>query len=107
MGLLIAGVDKDGSPHLFHTDPSGTFTEYKAKSIGVGSEGAQSELIEKYNPELSLNQAEDLALAILKHVMEEKVSTKNIEFATVTPASGFKLYDAAEVQAIMDRTGDA
>ena len=106
VSLLIAGVDKDGSPHLFHTDPSGTFTEYKAKSIGVGSEGAQSELIEKYSPELSLNQAEDLALAILKHVMEEKVSTKNIEFAAVTPGSGFKLYDAAQVQTIMDRAAE-
>ena len=90
-------------PQLFHTDPSGTFTSYKAKSIGVGSEGAQTELIEKYSDELSLEQAEDLALSILKHVMEENVTTKNIEYASVTPASGYKLYSTDDVQAVIDR----
>lgn len=32
----------------FHADPSGTFVRYDAKAIGSGSEGAQSELQDKY-----------------------------------------------------------
>ena len=41
VALLIAGCDKDGAAHLFHTDPSGTYIEYKAKAVGVGQEGVQ------------------------------------------------------------------
>ena len=37
------------SINRFHTDPSGTLTEYQAKAIGSGSEGAQTELQEQYH----------------------------------------------------------
>jgi 20S proteasome subunit alpha 5 len=103
VALLIAGVDKDGTPSLFHTDPSGTFTEYKAKSIGVGSEGAMAELHEKYSPDLNLAQAEELAMTILKQVMEEKVEENNVEFALVTSKDGFKVCSKAYVQEILKR----
>lgn len=33
----------------YHTDPSGTFTQFDAKAIGAGSEGANTTLQEKYN----------------------------------------------------------
>lgn len=36
-------------PGSFHADPSGTFVRYDAKAIGSGSEGAQTELQDKYN----------------------------------------------------------
>ena len=42
VALLLAGVDKDGTPSLFSTDPSGTYLQYDAKSIGSGSEGAET-----------------------------------------------------------------
>ncbi len=47
--------------------------QYDAKAIGSGSEGAQTTLQEEYKPELSLKEAEVLALSTLKQVMEEKV----------------------------------
>ena len=43
VALLIAGFDDRGA-QLFLSDPSGTFTQYKAKAIGSGSEGAQATL---------------------------------------------------------------
>lgn len=48
VALLIAGVDENG-PQLFHVDPSGTFMRYDAKSIGSGSEGAQTELQDSWH----------------------------------------------------------
>jgi 20S proteasome subunit alpha 5 len=33
VALLLAGYDDKG-PQLFFSDPSGTFTQYKAKAIG-------------------------------------------------------------------------
>ncbi len=49
VALLVAGVDSENGPALFHTDPSGTFVQYEAKAIGAGSEGAQSTLQDKYS----------------------------------------------------------
>ncbi|DBA96533.1 TPA: Proteasome subunit alpha type-5-A, variant 2 [Trebouxia sp. C0004] len=82
VALLLAGWDSDG-PILFHTDPSGTFVTYEAKAIGSGSEGAQSSLQENYQKDMSLKDAEVMALSTLKEVMEEKViSTRLMQHAT-------------------------
>ena len=34
---LIAGVDKNGNPRLYYTDPSGLFSEWKAQACGRNS----------------------------------------------------------------------
>jgi 20S proteasome subunit alpha 5 len=52
VAFLFAGVDKDGV-QLYHTDPSGTFIEYKAKVIGAG-EQAQLTLEEQYRSDMTL-----------------------------------------------------
>ncbi len=57
----------------YHTDPSGTYVKYSAKAIGSGAEGAQSTLAESWRADLTLAEAEVLALSTLKQVMEEKV----------------------------------
>jgi 20S proteasome subunit alpha 5 len=85
VALLVAGVDLRG-PQLFFSDPSGTLVQYKAKAIGAGSEGAQATLEDKYRGDMSLADAEDLALEILRQVMEEKLAVDNIEVASATPA---------------------
>jgi 20S proteasome alpha/beta subunit len=43
---------------------------------------------------MTLAEAEDLALEILKQVMEDKIGTLNVEMATIT--SKVKLYILAE-----------
>ena len=60
----------------YNTDPSGTYTKYQARAIGSGSEGAQSALQEHYRKDMTLKEAETLALNTLKQVMEEKVSAE-------------------------------
>ena len=102
VALLMAGIDENG-PQLYFSDPSGTYIQYKAKSIGAGSEGAQSTLQDKYKEEMTLVEAEDLACEILKQVMEEKISTLNMELATVTKEGGFHMYDAQELDAVIRR----
>jgi 20S proteasome subunit alpha 5 len=83
VALLMAGVDEKG-PQLFFSDPSGTYTQYKAKAIGAGSEGAQSTLQDKFRDDMTLQDAEVLSCEVLKQVMEEKISNQNIEVAAVT-----------------------
>ena len=66
VALLVAGHDVDNGYQLYHTDPSGTWTAYKAKAIGSGSEGAQTTLQEEYKDDMTLKEAENLALSTLK-----------------------------------------
>ncbi|KAH9713879.1 Remorin C domain-containing protein [Citrus sinensis] len=100
VSLLIAGSDENG-PSLYYTDPSGTFWQCNAKAIGSGSEGADSSLQEQYNKDLTLQEAETIALSILKQVMEEKVTPNNVDIARVAPT--YHLYTPSEVEAVINR----
>jgi len=48
VALLIAGIDKDGTPKLFRNDPSGNYTRYKACSLGAGGENGMNTLQENF-----------------------------------------------------------
>ena len=101
VALLIAGVDENG-PALYLTDPSGTSVKYLAKAIGAGSEGAQAALQEKYNKSMSFEEAEKLALSVLKQVMEEKISSTNVEMAAIkTDKKIFECYTKDRIEAIL------
>uniref|UniRef100_A0A7S1CXZ6 Proteasome subunit alpha type n=1 Tax=Cyclophora tenuis TaxID=216820 RepID=A0A7S1CXZ6_CYCTE len=106
VALLLAGYDELEGCQLFFSDPSGTFVRYKAKAIGAGSEGAQSNLEESYSESLSMTEAEDLALSTLKQVMEEKISADNIELARVTE-KGFHIATTEEVGIALERLQNA
>merc|ERR1740121_820651 len=84
VALLIAGWDDVDGPVLFNTDPSGTFTKYMACSIGSAQEGATSMLQEQYNQDMSLKEAETLALTVLRQAMEEKLTKENVELGVVS-----------------------
>lgn len=101
--LLVAGID-DGKPLLFHTDPSGTYTQCRARAIGGGSEGAEALLRETYHDGLTLEEAENLALSTLRQVIQEKLSENNVEVACARVATGkFEVYTAEQRQAIVER----
>ncbi|KAH9652328.1 proteasome subunit alpha type-5-B [Citrus sinensis] len=88
VSLLIAGSDENG-PSLYYTDPSGTFWQCNAKAI------------EQNNKDLTLQEAETIALSILKQVMEEKVTPNNVDIARVAPT--YHLYTPSEVEAVINR----
>lgn len=107
VALLIAGYDERLGPQLYHTEPTGTFYMYDAKAIGSGSEGAQSELQQKYYSNMTLKEAEELLLKVLKQVMEEKLEAKNVQLAKVTK-EGFQIYsDAALEELVKQLPSDA
>eukprot|EP01027_Heterolobosea_sp_BB2_P007421 GEZU01011049.1.p1 GENE.GEZU01011049.1~~GEZU01011049.1.p1 ORF type:complete len:245 (-),score=67.31 GEZU01011049.1:120-854(-) len=103
VALLMAGIDETG-PVLYHTDPSGTFVRYDAKAIGAGSEGAQTTLQEKYYKSMTLEEAETLALTILRQVMEEKLNSTNVEIASISVANPvFHVYNKDELERVIAR----
>ena len=52
---------------------------------------------------MTLEEAEDLALSTLKQVMEEKISTENIELARVVEGKGFHIATVEEVGVVLER----
>lgn len=101
VALLLAGWDPVDGPVLYHADPSGTYVKYKATAIGSGAEGAQSALQDKWREGMTLGEAEELALATLKQVMEEKVTASNVDVVKVAPE--YHLYTEEEVTALIGR----
>jgi len=64
VGLLIAGVDNSG-PHLYETDPSGNFYDYKAQAIGARSQSARTYLEKNFLQFESANRD-----ALIKHALK-------------------------------------
>lgn len=100
VALILGGVDEEG-PQLYHVGPSGSYTQWEAKAIGSGEEGAQSALLEEYKKNMDLEEATKLSMKILKQVMEEKIDEKNVEVATVTKEHGFRLMSKESIAAIV------
>jgi len=106
VAILMAGVDETGDSVLLHMDPSGTYHKYGAKAIGAGSEGAQTTLEEQYHKSMTIEEGTKLCLNVLKQVMEEKISSTNIEVGTCKKveekASGkFKLLGKDTIDALL------
>jgi 20S proteasome subunit alpha 5 len=83
VALLVAGVDPVDGPALWNTEPSGTYTKYSACAIGSAQEGATNLLQEQYNKDMTLADAEILAMTILRQCMEEKLTSVNVEISVV------------------------
>merc|ERR1711972_122397 len=104
VALLVAGWDDVDGPVLFNTDPSGTFTKYRACSIGSAQEGATSMLQEQYNQDMTIKEGETLALTTLRQVMEEKITKENIEVGIVTAdTKRFHAFGAQELEDAIQR----
>ncbi|KAK8802781.1 hypothetical protein WA171_006453 [Blastocystis sp. BT1] len=97
VALLIGGYTKKYGYQLFLTDTSGTYTEYKAVSIGSGCEGATDMLKDLYKPNLTLQEGIKVSLSTLKQVMKDPINCNNIDVATITE-EGYKLFTNTEVE---------
>jgi len=104
VALLVVGIDPIEGPVLYNTDPSGTYTRYSAAAIGGAQEGATSMLQEQYNRNLTLEEAETMALVVLRQVMEEKLNAQNIEVAKIhKDDKKFKILNTTETEEVIKR----
>uniref|UniRef100_A0A6B2LFC3 Proteasome alpha-type subunits domain-containing protein n=1 Tax=Arcella intermedia TaxID=1963864 RepID=A0A6B2LFC3_9EUKA len=80
VGLLIVGYDTLG-PHLYETDPSGNYFDFKAQSVGARSQSARTYL-EKHFQSFENASREDLirhGLRALRECLTEKKNEKDKE----------------------------
>jgi len=80
VGLLVAGLDDIG-PHLYETDPSGNFYDYKAQAIGARSQSARTYLEKNYLEfeKASRDAVIKHALKALRECLVEKKNEKDKE----------------------------
>lgn len=84
VSLLYAGWDPHYEFQLYHSDPSGNYSGWKATCIGANNGTAQSLLKQEYKDDISLDDAIALVLKTLSKTMdsttlgsEKRASFKN------------------------------
>ncbi|KAI3438232.1 hypothetical protein D9Q98_000669 [Chlorella vulgaris] len=98
ISTLIVGFDPLGRPALYQTDPSGSYSAWKANAIGRNSKTVR-EYLEKNYAETSGRETMKLALKALVEVVEG--SSKNIEVAVVEKEGGLRFLADDEVDALV------
>lgn len=96
VALLIGGIDRE-KPRLFVTEPSGIYFEYKATSVGEGSQVAKKFLNEHYKEGLSIEEGIRLGILTLKKALGNKFRKERINIATITKKRGFRELEKSEI----------
>jgi len=83
ISFLIGGVDKKGV-QLFETDPSGIYSQYLARAIGMSCADANKLLDKKYKENMKLEDAQKLAVEIFKEVLDKEFGLERLEASAIT-----------------------
>jgi len=97
VGLLVAGYDAKTGPHLYQTEPSGNFYEYKAMALGARSQAAKTYL-ERHFESFEGQSREELlhhAAKALSACMEgdKTLTTENCTLAVVSADEKFTIIE--------------
>lgn len=104
LSTLIAGFSPEGKPQLFHTDPSGTYSQWKANATGRNSKSVR-EWLEKHYEDFSGEEAIKFTLKALLEVVEP--GSKNIEIGVIrSPTSGLEMLAAETIDALVKNIED-
>jgi 20S proteasome subunit alpha 4 len=98
ISALIVGFDPEGKPSLYQTDPSGTYSAWKANAIGRNSKTVR-EFLEKNYAETSGRDTMKMAVRALTEVVEG--SAANLELAIVEKGAAPRFLTDEEVEALV------
>jgi len=70
VSILYAGFDPHYRFQLYHSDPSGNYSGWKATCIGANSGTAQSLLKQEYKDDISIEEAIGLVLRVMSKTMD-------------------------------------
>lgn len=111
VGLLVASHDEKTGPHLYMTEPSGNFYEYKAMAIGARSQSAKTYL-ERHFESFEGQSRDDLlrhaAKALAASMESEKsLSPENCTLGYVSADSKFTILEGDAVAPYLVDLGGA
>jgi len=101
ISCLITGFDYDKTPHLYQTDPSGTYHEWKANAIGRNAKTVREFLEKNYSPENVATEELTVKLAIKALLEVVQSGGKNLEVAVMKEGSGLQMLDVSEIEKIV------
>jgi proteasome beta subunit len=82
--IIVGGYDEEG-PSLFILDPVGSLIEEKYAAVGSGSQLALGYIEPKYREDLTLGEAEKIAIEAIKTVIERDVlSGDGVDLVVIT-----------------------
>lgn len=100
ISTLIVGFDPQSStPKLYHTEPSGIYSAWKANAIGRSSKTVR-ELLEKlWKPDMSEEETVKLAVQALLEVVQ--TGNRNIELAVIRPGEPMQVLEDEVVDSVV------
>lgn len=93
ISCLIGGFDADGSAHLFQTEPSGIFYEYKANATGRSAKVVREFFEKSYREEEVANEHGAVKLAIRALLEVAQSGQNNLEVAIMENGKPLKMLD--------------
>mmetsp|Transcript_9445 Transcript_9445/g.13017 ORF Transcript_9445/g.13017 Transcript_9445/m.13017 type:complete len:248 (+) Transcript_9445:77-820(+) len=100
ISTIIVGFDPDGTPKLFTTDPSGTFSSWKAASTGRGAKAVREFLEKNYTEEITSSAEETIKFTVRALLEIAESGGKNIEIAVFYRGKELQILDDEEVDRI-------
>jgi proteasome alpha subunit len=95
ISLLIGGVDTE--KRLFEVEPGASFSGYKADAIGSGRRVAEETLVKDYKDDMSVEDAINLGVSIIKKINEKKLAPENLDISVVTKEKGYTTFTPKEI----------
>merc|ERR1712244_214032 len=92
-----------GSPHLYQTDPSGSYSEWVANATGRNSKSVMEYLEKKHDQikELESQKCIDMAIKALMEVVQP--DGKNMEVVAMRRGEPLTVFSEAEINAFIKR----
>jgi 20S proteasome subunit alpha 4 len=98
LSCLIGGFDLDGTPHLFQTEPSGIYYEWKANATGKSAKTVREFLEKFYTPEAVETEEGAVKLAIKALLEVVQSGQKNLEVAIMRSDKPMQMLDAESIE---------
>ncbi|KAF8945707.1 hypothetical protein BGZ52_009443, partial [Haplosporangium bisporale] len=106
VSFIYGGWDEHFGLQLYHSDPSGNYSGWKATCIGANTASAQGILRQEYKEEgVTLQEAKNMAIKVLSKTMDTtSLGSDKIEFATLELVDGRvvrRIFNQAEIEALL------
>jgi len=98
---LIAGFDPDGTPHLYTTEPSGTYTEWTANATGRSAKTVREFLEKQYTAEAVATVDATVKIAVRGLLEVVQSGAKNMEVAIMQHGKPMRILDVESLEKIV------
>jgi 20S proteasome subunit alpha 4 len=91
IATLIVGFDPDSTPQVFQTDPSGTYSCWKANAIGRSAKTVREYMENHYSEEAVASEEGCIKLALKSLLEVVQSGSKNVELAVMERGKGLRV----------------